>query len=46
MQAEEKRQFIKKVYGRFWKELYVLTYRRLPSEQDVEYILQDIFYRF
>jgi len=43
MQAEEKRQFIEKVYGRFWKELYVVAYRRLQSEQDVEDILQDIF---
>jgi len=43
MQAEEKRQFIEKIYGRFWKELYVVAYRRLQSEQDVEDILQDIF---
>lgn len=43
MQAEEKRQFIEKVYHRLWKELYVVAYRRLRSEQDVEDILQDVF---
>jgi len=34
MQAEEKKQSVEKVYGRFWKELYVVAYRSLLSEQD------------
>lgn len=40
---EEKRQLIEKIYDKFWKELYIVAFRRLRSEEDVEDILQDIF---
>jgi RNA polymerase sigma factor (sigma-70 family) len=40
---EEKKQLIEKIYDKFWKELYVVAFRRLRSEEDVEDILQDIF---
>lgn len=43
MQGADKRILIEKLYNRFWKELYVVAYRRLRSEQDVEDMLQDIF---
>jgi RNA polymerase sigma factor (sigma-70 family) len=40
---EQKRQVIENIYGKFWKELYIVAYRRLRSEEDVEDILQDLF---
>ena len=40
---EEKKQLIEKMYDKFWKELYIVAFRRLRSEEDVEDILQDIF---
>ena len=40
---EQKRQLIETIYGKFWKELYIVAYRRLHSEEDVEDILQDLF---
>lgn len=40
---EEKKQLIEKIYDKFWKELYIVAFRRLRSEEDVEDILQDIF---
>jgi RNA polymerase sigma factor (sigma-70 family) len=43
MQDIEKKQFIEHIYHKFWKELYVVAFRRLRSEQDVEDILHDIF---
>jgi RNA polymerase sigma-70 factor (ECF subfamily) len=42
MQAQ-KRQLIENIYGKFWKELYVVAFRRLRSEEDVEDLLQDLF---
>jgi len=43
MQEKEKKQFIERIYHKFWKELYAVAYRRLRSEEDVEDMLQDIF---
>jgi RNA polymerase sigma-70 factor (ECF subfamily) len=40
---EEKKQLVERIYDKFWKELYVIAFRRLRSEEDVEDILQDIF---
>jgi RNA polymerase sigma-70 factor (family 1) len=40
---EERRQSIERIYQQFWKELYIIAFRRLRSEEDVEDILQDIF---
>ncbi|WCT13401.1 sigma-70 family RNA polymerase sigma factor [Mucilaginibacter jinjuensis] len=40
---EQKRQLIENIYGKFWKELYIVAFRRLRSEEDVEDILQDLF---
>lgn len=37
------KDFITHVYNKFWKELYVVAYRRLRSEEDVEDMLQDLF---
>ncbi|TZF81341.1 hypothetical protein FW774_18890 [Pedobacter sp. BS3] len=37
------KHIIDDVYNTYWKELYIVTYRRLKSEEDVEDILQDIF---
>lgn len=34
---------IEKVYAQYWKELYVVAYRRLKSGEEVEDMLQDIF---
>ncbi|MCC9138589.1 RNA polymerase sigma factor [Pontibacter silvestris] len=34
---------LEEVYIKYWRELYVVAYRRLKSEEDVEDILQDIF---
>lgn len=34
---------IDEVYAAYWRELYIVAYRRLKSEEDVEDILQDIF---
>ncbi|GAB3816729.1 RNA polymerase sigma factor [Pontibacter rugosus] len=34
---------IEEVYTLYWRELYIVAYRRLRSEEDVEDILQDIF---
>lgn len=39
----EKKQLIESIYHKFWKELYVVAFRRLRSEEDVEDMLQDIF---
>jgi RNA polymerase sigma factor (sigma-70 family) len=39
----EKRRLIELFYDKFWKELYIVAFRRLRSEEDVEDILQDIF---
>jgi DNA-directed RNA polymerase specialized sigma24 family protein len=39
----EKNQLIEKIYDKFWKELYIVAFRRLRSEEDVEDILHDIF---
>lgn len=43
MSSTSNREFIATIYHKFWKELYVVAYRRLRSEQDVEDILQDLF---
>ena len=43
MPDEEKKLFIERVYDKFWKELYIVAFRRLQSEEDVEDMLQDIF---
>jgi RNA polymerase sigma-70 factor (ECF subfamily) len=40
---EEKIKLIENIYERFWKELYIVAFRRLRSEEDVEDMLQDIF---
>ena len=37
------KELITNVYNKFWKELYIVAYRRLQSEQDVEDLLQDLF---
>ena len=37
------KEFITNIYNKFWKELYIVAYRRLRSEQDVEDLLQDLF---
>ncbi len=34
---------IKQLYEKFWKELYLVAHRRIPVVQDCEDILQDIF---
>ncbi len=39
----EKRQAIELFYDKFWKELYIVAFRRLRSEEAVEAMLQDIF---
>lgn len=39
----EKRQKIIAVYNKFWKELYVVAFRRLQCEENAEDILQDLF---
>lgn len=39
----EKRRLIELFYDKFWKELYIVAFRRLRSEEDVEDMLQDIF---
>ncbi|WP_146186689.1 sigma-70 family RNA polymerase sigma factor, partial [Pedobacter sp. HMWF019] len=31
------------MYNKFWKELYILAFRRLQNEEHVEDILQDLF---
>lgn len=43
MEQISSKEFITNVYSKFWKELYVVAYRRLRSEQDVEDLLQDLF---
>lgn len=40
---DNKRKVIGEIYEEFWKELYIVAFRRLRSEQDVEDVLQDIF---
>ncbi len=39
----KKKQLIELFYDKFWKELYIVAFRRLRSEEDVEDMLQDIF---
>lgn len=39
----EQRVQIEKIYNKFWKELYIVAFRRLRKEEDVEDILQDVF---
>jgi RNA polymerase sigma factor (sigma-70 family) len=40
---KEKRQIVSELYEKFWKELYIVAFRRLGSEEEVEDILHDIF---
>lgn len=40
---EENKQAIGEIYEKFWKELYLVAFRHLRSEEDVEDILHDIF---
>lgn len=40
---QAKQQYIANVYSKFWKELYVVAFRRLRNEEQVEDLLQDLF---
>lgn len=40
---QEKKQVIGDLYEKFWKELYLVAFRHLRSEEDVEDVLQDVF---
>lgn len=39
----EKQLAVGELYEKYWKELYIVAFRRLQSEEDVEDILHDIF---
>lgn len=43
MEQIDYRRRITTIYNKFWKELYVVAYRRLQSEENTEDILQDLF---
>ncbi|AOM79381.1 sigma-70 family RNA polymerase sigma factor [Pedobacter steynii] len=43
MKQQAKKQYITNVYNKFWKELYLVAFRRLGDEAQVEDILQDLF---
>ncbi|ALL04799.1 hypothetical protein AQ505_04455 [Pedobacter sp. PACM 27299] len=43
MKQQEKKQYITNLYNKFWKELYIIAFRRLKDEAQVEDILQDLF---
>lgn len=43
MKQQAKKQYITNVYNKFWKELYLVAFRRLRNEAQVEDILQDLF---
>lgn len=43
LKQQAKKQYITTVYNKFWKELYVVAFRRLRDEAQVEDILQDLF---
>lgn len=40
---KEKKVAVGELYEKYWKELYIVAFRRLQSEEDVEDILHDIF---
>lgn len=40
---KEKKLAVGDLYEKYWKELYIVAFRRLQSEEDVEDILHDIF---
>lgn len=43
MKQQAKKQYITNVYNKYWKELYLIAFRRLPDEAQVEDMLQDLF---
>lgn len=43
MKQQVKKQYITNVYNKYWKELYLIAFRRLPDEAQVEDMLQDLF---
>ncbi|WP_090783475.1 RNA polymerase sigma factor [Pedobacter sp. ok626] len=43
MKQQAKKQYITDMYNKFWKELYIVAFRRLRDEAQVEDMLQDLF---
>jgi RNA polymerase sigma-70 factor (ECF subfamily) len=43
LKQQAKKQYITTMYLKFWKELYIVAFRRLRDEAQVEDILQDLF---
>ena len=43
MKHQAKKQYITTMYNKFWKELYIVAFRRLRDEAQVEDLLQDLF---
>jgi RNA polymerase sigma factor (sigma-70 family) len=43
LEQQEKKQYITTMYNKFWKELYIVAFRRLRDEAQVEDMLQDLF---
>lgn len=43
MEQLKRNQHIVTVYNKFWKELYIIAFRRLKNEENVEDILQELF---
>lgn len=43
MKQQAKQDYITGMYNKFWKELYIVAFRRLRDEAQVEDMLQDLF---